>query len=164
MLWCSLRLQPAHSDSAGALAINSLRCPICLGQGGNVSAHTSHVVASALSDPYLSFAAGMCGLAGYWSVSARTGGVGDDVLARMGACLRHRGPDRHGAWSDPEAGIGLAHQRLSIVDLSPAGDQPMISASGRYVIVFNGEIYNHPAMRRDLEAAGRAPVWRGQSG
>jgi glycosyltransferase involved in cell wall biosynthesis len=65
--------------------------------------------------------------------------------------LYHRGPDDGGAWVDEAAGIALGHRRLSILDLSPAGHQPMVSPSGRYVIAFNGEVYNHLALRRDLE-------------
>jgi asparagine synthase (glutamine-hydrolysing) len=72
----------------------------------------------------------------------------------MAAAIAHRGPDDSGVWCDPEAGLALAHRRLAILDLSSAGHQPMASASGRYVIAFNGEIYNHLALRRDLEAAG----------
>lgn len=78
--------------------------------------------------------------------------------------LRHRGPDSAGAWSDAPAGIALAHQRLATLDLSPAGHQPMLSASGRFVLVFNGEIYNHSCIRKELETTGlvRRP-WRGHS-
>jgi asparagine synthase (glutamine-hydrolysing) len=75
--------------------------------------------------------------------------------------LRHRGPDDRGIWADDN--ISLAQARLSIVDLSEAGHQPMISADGRFVIVFNGEIYNHVEMRRMLEGDGRAYEWRGHS-
>jgi asparagine synthase (glutamine-hydrolysing) len=78
----------------------------------------------------------------------------------MLAALRHRGPDDEGLWRDEGAWFG--HRRLSIIDLSPAGHQPMVSACGRWVLVLNGEIYNFEAMRRDLEAAG--PIaWRGRS-
>jgi len=84
-------------------------------------------------------------------------------LRRMGQAIGHRGPDDFGIWTDAEAGLGLVHRRLSIVDLSAAGHQPMQSASGRYVIVFNGEIYNHLALRSQLERAGLAPAWRGHS-
>ena len=77
--------------------------------------------------------------------------------------LRHRGPDDEGVWIDPESGIGLGHRRLAIVELSPAGHQPMHSACGRYVLAFNGEIYNHLDIRAELQAAGFALAWRGQS-
>jgi asparagine synthase (glutamine-hydrolysing) len=72
----------------------------------------------------------------------------------MADSIAHRGPDDHGLWSDPDAGVALAHRRLSIVDLSPAGHQPMTSADGRFVIVFNGEIYNFQDLRPELEARG----------
>lgn len=78
----------------------------------------------------------------------------------MADALRHRGPDDAGVWVDGEAGIGLAHRRLSIIDLSPAGHQPMVSAGGRYVVAFNGEIYNHLNLRRELEINAD---WRGHS-
>jgi asparagine synthase (glutamine-hydrolysing) len=70
--------------------------------------------------------------------------------------LAHRGPDDAGVWIDPEAGVALGHRRLSIVDLSPAGRQPMISESGRYIIVFNGEIYNFQQLRAELESVPRS--------
>ncbi len=106
----------------------------------------------------------MCGLAGFLSKSPDAPWVADEgLLARMGARLLHRGPDQDGRWSDPHAGIALVHRRLSIVDLSAAGDQPMASAGGRVVIAFNGEIYNHLDLRRALETEGRAPPWRGGS-
>src|SRR6185312_3528868 len=97
----------------------------------------------------------MCGIAGLWD------GVGDmradeRVLAiqRMTRTLAHRGPDDEGYLDEPNAGLACGHRRLSIVDLSPLGRQPMASPSGRYVIVFNGEVYNHKRLRPDLEAAG----------
>jgi asparagine synthase (glutamine-hydrolysing) len=82
----------------------------------------------------------------------------------MARAIRHRGSDDFGVWSDPAAGFALAHQRLAVLDLSPAGHQPMHSASGRYVIAFNGEIYNHRALRQELEGSGvlQRP-WHGQS-
>lgn len=106
----------------------------------------------------------MCGLTGFLGgmASFDMGSVAM-VLGRMRDALAHRGPDDAGLWHNREQGIGLAHRRLSIVDLSPAGHQPMHSASGRYVIAFNGEIYNHPALRTMLESACRAPAWRGHS-
>lgn len=75
----------------------------------------------------------------------------------------HRGPDDSGRWIDADAGIALGHRRLSIIDLSPQGHQPMHSASGRYVVVFNGEIYNFEALRNELERSGASPRWRGHS-
>jgi asparagine synthase (glutamine-hydrolysing) len=77
--------------------------------------------------------------------------------------LAHRGPDDQGVWVDGDAGIALGHRRLAVVDLSPAGHQPMVSASDRYVVVFNGEIYNHPELRRELELSGPPQAWRGHS-
>lgn len=81
----------------------------------------------------------------------------------MADTLAHRGPDESGLWVDEANGVALAHRRLSILELSPAGSQPMISASGRYVVSFNGEIYNHLALREELAAAGAAPRWRGHA-
>jgi asparagine synthase (glutamine-hydrolysing) len=80
----------------------------------------------------------------------------------MATTIAHRGPDDEGVWADADARIGLAHRRLSIVDLSPAGHQPMASADGRFVIAYNGEIYNHQAIRAELDAR-RAIAWRGHS-
>ncbi len=82
----------------------------------------------------------------------------------MAAAIAHRGPDDSGVWSDPACGLALAHRRLAILDLSPAGHQPMVSATGRFVIAFNGEIYNHRALRQELQAAGLVQQpWRGHS-
>lgn len=104
----------------------------------------------------------MCGLAGLF----RPGGLGGrdiDALAAMTGALAHRGPDDSGLWSEAGAGVALGHRRLSILDLSAAGAQPMLSASGRYAIAFNGEIYNFPELRAELENANLAPAWRGHS-
>lgn len=78
----------------------------------------------------------------------------------MADALTHRGPDDSGVWVDGQAGIGLAHRRLSILDLSPAGHQPMVSAGGQYVVAFNGEIYNHLDLRQELDINAD---WRGHS-
>lgn len=104
----------------------------------------------------------MCGLVGFLGgVAGRE--VDAALLRRMGDTLIHRGPDDGGTWCDRELRIGLGHRRLAIVDLSPAGHQPMVSTSGRYVIVFNGEIYNHLGIRTELEELRQAPTWRGHS-
>jgi asparagine synthase (glutamine-hydrolysing) len=99
----------------------------------------------------------MCGIAGLWSTT-----VGPIDATPMGDALVHRGPDGGGAWADAEAGIALAHRRLAIIDLSSAGHQPMTSPTGRYIILYNGEIYNHLDLRTELEIDG-AIAWRGHS-
>ena len=103
----------------------------------------------------------MCGIAGLLAAD----GIDPPLLRRMSDVIAHRGPDDEGQWIDAEAGIGLGHRRLSIVDLSPLGHQPMHSADGRFVISYNGEIYNHAELRKELDAGGRAPEggWRGLS-
>ena len=103
----------------------------------------------------------MCGIAGFLSrrFPARAG----SLLSGMAASISHRGPDDAGTWFDAEHGIGLAHRRLAILDLSAAGAQPMRSASGRYLLVFNGEIYNHADLRLELAKAGLESRWRGHS-
>ncbi len=87
----------------------------------------------------------------------------EDRLQAMAVSLRHRGPDDHGIWFDADARIGFAHTRLSILDISTAGHQPMPSASGRFIISLNGEIYNHLEMRTHLQEDSSAPNWRGHS-
>ncbi len=104
----------------------------------------------------------MCGIAGFLAPGP-LGPEAPAIARAMGDALRHRGPDARAEWLDAEAGIALAHRRLAIVDLSEAGAQPMASACGRWWIAFNGEIYNHGALRAELDAAGRAPAWRGHS-
>ena len=81
----------------------------------------------------------------------------------MAGAIAHRGPDDHGVWVDAAAGVALAHRRLSIIDLSEEGHQPMRSHSGRFVVVFNGEIYNYIELRQELAELGTSPPWRGQS-
>ena len=98
----------------------------------------------------------MCGIAGFLELERRSGTHELEALAgAMAATLRHRGPDASGVWADAESGIGFGHTRLSIVDLSPAGAQPMVSSCGRFVIVYNGEIFNAAELRPELEAKGR---------
>jgi asparagine synthase (glutamine-hydrolysing) len=103
----------------------------------------------------------MCGIAGMLCAER----VDPYLLRRMADVIVHRGPDDGGTWVDDAAGIGFAHRRLSIVDLSPHGHQPMHSADGRFVLNYNGEVYNHAAIRDELEGAGRVPEggWRGHS-
>ncbi|HVL76496.1 MAG TPA: asparagine synthase (glutamine-hydrolyzing) [Noviherbaspirillum sp.] len=102
----------------------------------------------------------MCGLTGFLRAAPCAAEEQLAVLGRMTDAIEHRGPDDAGHWSDGAAGIFLGHRRLSIVDLSPAGHQPMRSASGRYLIVYNGEIYNHLQLRAQLPAD---LPWRGHS-
>ena len=104
----------------------------------------------------------MCGLVGFLGGGAATEGE-EALLRRMADRLVHRGPDDAGTWANVSCRIGFGHRRLAIVDLSAAGHQPMSSVSNRYVIAFNGEIYNHMAMRSGLEAIGQAPTWNGHS-
>jgi asparagine synthase (glutamine-hydrolysing) len=104
----------------------------------------------------------MCGVAGFYRPSGLADSA-DAVLKTLTATLIHRGPDSSGTWIDAGAGIALGHRRLAILDLSEAAHQPMVSASLRFVITFNGEIYNHLELRRALEAAHAAPAWRGHS-
>lgn len=105
----------------------------------------------------------MCGIAGLF----RPGG-GDprnltNSVGLMTAALFRRGPDADGIWTDHDGGIALGHRRLSILDLSDAGAQPMRTECGRFALTFNGEIYNHLVIRSELELAGAAPDWRGHS-
>lgn len=105
----------------------------------------------------------MCGFAGFLGGLPATLADRAALLADMANQIRHRGPDHGDTWCDPDQPFGLAHRRLAIVDLSAAGHQPMTAASGRHVIAFNGEIYNHLDIRAELERAGVAPRWRGHS-
>jgi asparagine synthase (glutamine-hydrolysing) len=95
----------------------------------------------------------MCGFAGFVGLPEPQL-AGEETLARMAAQLAARGPDEAGYWFDARAGVGLAHRRLAVIELGAEGRQPMASASGRSVLAYNGEIYNHRALRRELEAAG----------
>lgn len=104
----------------------------------------------------------MCGIAGFLDQRATIAPEGLESLARrMAVKLTHRGPDDDGVWTDARAGIALAHRRLSILDLSPAGHQPMVSADGRYVLAFNGEVFNHAGLRAQL--ADKNIRYRGHS-
>jgi asparagine synthase (glutamine-hydrolysing) len=122
----------------------------------------------------------MCGFVGFLNRSETT--PADrlrDIVGRMTEALRHRGPDDGGVWTDDLTGVALGHRRLSILDLTAAGHQPMVSRGGRFIIAFNGEIYNHLELRRELEqgpatpghalfdhanaGAEASPAWRGHS-
>lgn len=109
----------------------------------------------------------MCGLTGFLQPGGIVSSDAKATAMSMAQRIAHRGPDDSGVWTDTDLGLAIAHQRLSILDLSTAGHQPMLSASGRYVIAFNGEIYNHLELRRELEAVryeGRGSGrWRGHS-
>lgn len=101
----------------------------------------------------------MCGIAGFCNFR----GDWKKNIGRMCDRMYHRGPDASGVWASDDQRVVLGHRRLSIVDLSPAGAQPMVSRDGRYVIAYNGEIYNHTAIRKKLLAEGRLPAFRGTS-
>jgi asparagine synthase (glutamine-hydrolysing) len=103
----------------------------------------------------------MCGIVGL--ISGRNGDP--QLVERLIDPLTHRGPDDRGTWVDREAMVGFGHRRLAIVDLSPHGHQPMFSSNGRWVITYNGEIYNHRELRRQLDAENATPAggWRGHS-
>ena len=97
----------------------------------------------------------MCGIAGFVGAASRnTGGNVDAIAQQMAASLAHRGPDDEGIWADADAGAAFIHRRLSIIDLSPAGHQPMISADGRFVITYNGEVYSYQPIGAELAARG----------
>ncbi|MEZ2331145.1 asparagine synthase (glutamine-hydrolyzing) [Mesorhizobium sp. RCC_202] len=98
----------------------------------------------------------MCGIAGILLAHEAADPGSLRAIGQMTSALRHRGPDGQGLWTDREAGVAFGHRRLAIVDLSEVGHQPMHSASGRYVITFNGEIYNFTDLRRELEGSGHS--------
>jgi asparagine synthase (glutamine-hydrolysing) len=113
----------------------------------------------------------MCGLTGFWQSKNFSKSTASAIALQMANRIVHRGPDDSGVWVDEDSNLALAHRRLAIVDLSPAGHQPMVSGSERFVIVFNGEIYNHLGLRDELEQIppnpplikGGAVRWRGHS-
>jgi len=105
----------------------------------------------------------VCGLTGFWNQNDSSIKY-KELLERaqtMAATINWRGPDSRGEWADEKTGISIAHRRLAVVDLTSAGHQPMVSASGRYVIAYNGEVYNSTEIRNDLK--GRHISWRGHS-
>jgi len=101
----------------------------------------------------------MCGIVGYWNKQ----GASASVVEKMALKIQHRGPDGAGVWLNTDGELALAHRRLAILDLSPAGHQPMMSPCERFTLVFNGEIYNHLDLRADLEQEGGHFDWRGHS-
>ncbi len=103
----------------------------------------------------------MCGITGFWDLNSSRSNEQEFIVRRMADTLAHRGPDANGFWCDQEVGIALGHRRLSIIDLSPTGHQPMLSANERYVLIFNGEIYNFSQLREEL--AGYGHTYRGTS-
>jgi asparagine synthase (glutamine-hydrolysing) len=101
----------------------------------------------------------MCGIAGIFSpLQALSQESLSKTVRSMAFAIRHRGPDDAGAWVDATAGLAMGHARLAMLDLSVAGHQPMVGVSGRYVIAFNGEIYNHLELRAELEYPGAASL------
>ncbi len=106
----------------------------------------------------------MCGIVGHVEFDIRHSEMFSRI-SDMLAPIYHRGPDDFGIWVDEGMGVGIGHRRLSIVELSAAGHQPMSSACKRFVIAFNGEIYNHLDLRMRLESVNSAPIggWRGHS-
>ena len=104
----------------------------------------------------------MCGVAGFWRPPGGATEEVEGIARHMADALMHRGPDDNGVWIDTQSGIALSHRRLSILDLSAQGHQPMLSVSGRYVVAFNGEIYNFAELRHELEREAGAG-WRGHS-
>src|SRR5690349_20851997 len=93
----------------------------------------------------------MCGIAGFLDTSGQRSELSlFEIAQRMSSAMAHRGPDDEGHWADAESGIALGFRRLSIIDISSTGHQPMVSASGRFVSIFNGEIYNYGDLRAEL--------------
>ena len=102
----------------------------------------------------------MCGITGFMSYGFTDYSA---IVQRMADQIKHRGPDGSGVWCDINEGLALAHRRLSIIDLSDAGSQPMMSSDGRWVLVFNGEIYNHAELRSEINSTSGSFNWRGHS-
>lgn len=102
----------------------------------------------------------MCGICGFYSKNSLTF---NNVIQKMNSAISHRGPDSTGVWQDNTSGIIFGHQRLSIIDLSDAGNQPMMSNSGRFILTYNGEIYNHLEIRSELQKIDSKIKWKGNS-
>ena len=105
----------------------------------------------------------MCGITGIINLDKLTVESLRNICLQMTNSLLHRGPDDVGVWTDTRGLVALGHRRLSILDLSPKGHQPMLSATGRYVISYNGEVYNYIDIRKRLEELGQAPIFGGHS-
>jgi asparagine synthase (glutamine-hydrolysing) len=105
----------------------------------------------------------MCGIAGFLSFSNLANFEVQRIAEKMNTAISHRGPNESGYWRDDESQVFLVHRRLSIIDLTPSGSQPMVSLCGRFVIVFNGEIYNHLEIRKKLHLDYDYSIWRGTS-
>ena len=105
----------------------------------------------------------MCGIAGYLSQKSIGRFDAENILSDMASVLEHRGPDNRGIWCSLDGRVGMAHQRLSILDTTSAGNQPMTSASGRYMVVFNGEIYNHKIIRDNINLDRPGYKWKSTS-
>jgi asparagine synthase (glutamine-hydrolysing) len=101
----------------------------------------------------------MCGIAGVLSFKNSSFQVSSAYLERMTEILAHRGPDGAGAWVAPDRRVGLGHRRLSIIDLSTAASQPMSNEDGSLWVTFNGEIYNHAEIRKELQRIG-GHLWK----
>lgn len=97
----------------------------------------------------------MCGITGFIDRQSQSSDRLRHTVESMTATLRHRGPDDAGSWVDDRAGLAFGHCRLAVIDLSVHGHQPMHSDNGRYVLNYNGEIYNFADVRRELEATGQ---------
>src|SRR4051812_3660406 len=94
----------------------------------------------------------MCGIAGIWNRNSRP--VSDSQIKILDKALRHRGPDGSGFWQNEDSSLALVHRRLAILDLSESGHQPMVGGEGRYIIVYNGEIYNFIEVKNELARKG----------
>ena len=102
----------------------------------------------------------MCGICGFFSKSPSSS---SDSIFKMNSAISHRGPDDSGTWHDQNMGIVFGHQRLAVIDLSVSGHQPMKSSSGRYMLIYNGEIYNHLDIRKKIEKKFALKKWQGSS-
>ena len=105
----------------------------------------------------------MCGFCGFVNPTNTDSALIRNIISLMSERIHHRGPDDEGYWQDEQLGMAIGHRRLSVIDLSPEGHQPMQSATGRYVLAYNGEIYNFHEIKTELENTGRASGWRGHS-